>query len=275
MGEDARFRPMRQGQRGPRDEAETTENAREIREDVRIGRNPVLSLLKSEQPVECVYIQRGELKGTISAIVALAKKREIPIKEVAPIKLDMLSGGAAHQGVAAVIASQAYASMQDIFDKAGDEPPFLLICDEIEDPHNFGAIIRTAEAAGVHGVLIPKRRNVGLTAVVSKTAAGALESMPIVRVTNLASTIDELKAQGFWIFCADMAGDTWCQADYNGKIALVVGSEGSGVSRLIKDKCDFTVSLPMYGKITSLNASVAAGIVLYEAARQRHSVTKK
>ena len=200
------------------------------------GRNAVTEALKKGRPIDCIYILKGIERGSMGKIIALAKERGIPIKD------------AAHQ------------------------PPFIIICDNIEDPHNLGAIIRTAEAAGAHGVIIPKRRGVGLTATVAKTSAGAVEYMPVVRVANIVSTIEELKQKGLWIFCADMDGQPWCSTDMGGPIGIVVGAEGSGVSRLTKEHCDFVVSLPMNGQVNSLNASVAAAIVIYEAVRQRNGL---
>ncbi len=246
-----------------------------IREDVIAGRNPVIELLKSEKEVEGIYIEKGEMKGSIVRIIAMAKERKIPIKEVNGLKLDSLTSHANHQGVAAITAAYSYSSVEEIISSAGEEAPFIIIADEIEDPHNLGAIIRTAEAAGAHGIIIPKRRGVGLTAIVAKTSAGAAQYLPVARVSNLASTIDDLKKKGLWVYAADMDGEPWCSVDYSGGVALVVGSEGSGVSRLIKEKCDFIVSLPMKGKINSLNASVAAGIVMYEISRQRLKIKSK
>ena len=242
----------------------------EMREDIVIGRNAVQELLRSENPTESLYIQRG-LGGSVLKIAAIAKEKGIPIKEVDSVKLDYMCAHANHQGVIAVTSGAHYSTMEDIFARAEEagEPVFLVVADEIEDPHNLGAIIRTAEAAGAHGLIIPKRRSAGLTFAVAKTSAGAVAHLPVVRVTNLAVTIDELKKQGVWFYAADMDGKPWCQTDFSGPVGLVIGSEGKGVGRLIKEKCDFTVSLPMRGKITSLNASVAAGIVLYEIARQR------
>ncbi len=239
------------------------------REDVTAGRNPVLELLKTDQDVETVYIVKGEGKGPLGRIIALAKERGVPVKETTAQKIEFLTGVQNHQGVAAVISARSYSQLEDIFARAGEEPPFILIADEIEDPHNLGAIIRSAEAAGAHGIIIPKRRGVGLTAVVAKTSAGAIEHFPVVRVANLASAIEDLKQRGIWIYGADMEGQSWCQVDYSGGVGLVVGSEGRGISRLIREKCDFVVSLPMRGEVNSLNASVAAGILVYEIARQR------
>ena len=176
-----------------------------------------------------------------------------------------------HQGVVANVPAHEYSTVDEILQSAEKkgETPFLIICDEIEDSHNLGAIIRTADACGAHGIIIPNRRNVGLNYIVSKTSCGALEYMPVARVTNLASTIDELKKKNIWVYAADMDGQRWDKTDFSGGVALVVGSEGNGVGRLIKEKCDVTVSLPMLGKVNSLNASVAAGIIMYEIARQR------
>jgi len=246
------------------------------REDLVIGRGAVQELLRSGRPVECLYIQQG-LTGTITKITAIARDQGIPCKEVDGRKLDALCDKANHQGVIAQTAASRYSELEDIFQraKAADEPVFLVIADEIEDPHNLGAVIRTAEAAGAHGIIIPKRRSAGLTYTVSKTSAGASEHLPVVRVSNLATTIDGLKERGVWIYAADFGGDTWCQVDYAGAVGLVIGAEGRGVGRLIRQKCDFTVSLPMRGKIGSLNASVAAGIVLYEIARQRGGLAAK
>lgn len=239
--------------------------------DVIAGRNAVLEALKSGRSLECVYIAKGDLKGSILQIIAMTKERGIPLKEASPVKLDALSGGSHHQGVAAVASVRGYASLEDLFELARSrgEPPFFIICDELEDPHNLGAIIRTAEAAGAHGVITPKRRSAGLTPAVYKSSAGAVEYLPVARVPNLSAAIKELKEKGVWIYAADMDGENWCQTDFTGPMALVVGSEGRGVSRLIRENSDYIVSLPMRGKVNSLNASVAAGILMYEAARQR------
>lgn len=244
-----------------------------LRDDIIIGRNPVLELFKTGRQVECIYLQKG-LTGTISKIAAIAKSRGIVVKEVAAIKLDNLSAHANHQGVVAQTAAASYSELDDAFKLAEEagEPVFLVIADEIEDPHNLGAIIRSAEAAGAHGIIIPKRRSAGLTFAVSKSSAGAAEHLPVIRVSNLVSTIETLKARGCWIYAADTGGGAWCETDYSGALALVIGSEGNGIGRLIKEKCDFTVSLPMRGKLNSLNASVAAGIIMYEVSRQRMSI---
>lgn len=243
--------------------------------DVIAGRNAVMEALRSGRAIDSIYILKGGAKGSLGKIIAMAKDENIPVKDATPQKFETLCGNMNHQGVAAVAACRDFSTMEDIMAKAGDEPPFVVICDNIEDPHNLGAIIRTAEAAGAHGVIIPKRRGVGLTATVAKTSAGAVEYMPVVRVANIVNTIDQLKEQGFWIFCADMDGEPWCQADMKGSIGVVVGSEGFGVSRLTKEHCDFVVSLPMKGHVNSLNASVAAGIVIYEAVRQRNNISAR
>ncbi len=239
--------------------------------DIIAGRNAVSEALRAGRTIDSLYIQRGERSGAFSALVAKAKAAGAAIKEADPRKLDHLCGGANHQGVVAVAAVKEYATVEDLFQLAQErgEPPFFVLCDELEDPHNLGAIIRTAECAGAHGVIIPKRRSVGLTWAVGKASAGAVEHLPVARVGNLASTLEELKARGLWVYAADMDGAPWCQTDFTGPVALVIGSEGRGVSRLVKEKADFVVSLPLKGKINSLNASVAAGILCYEVSRQR------
>ena len=240
--------------------------------DIIAGRNAVSEALRAGRTIDSLYVQRGERSaGPLQALVAKAKAAGAAIKEADPRKLDHLCGGANHQGVVAVAAVKEYATVEDLFQLAQErgEPPFFVLCDELEDPHNLGAIIRTAECAGAHGVIIPKRRNVGLTWAVGKASAGAVEHLPVARVGNLASTLEELKARGLWVYAADMDGAPWCQTDFTGPVALVIGSEGRGVGRLVKEKADFVVSLPLKGKINSLNASVAAGILCYEVSRQR------
>ena len=236
------------------------------------GRNAVLEVLKSGRDIEKIMIQKGNVEGTIRRIAGMAKERGIVVQEAARQKLDEMSQTKNHQGVIAVVSEHEYAEVDDILRSAAEkgEKPFIIILDNITDPHNLGAVIRTAECAGAHGVIIPKRRSVGLTAVVGKTSAGALEYMPVARVTNIARTIEELKKQGVWVACADMDGEDYYDASLDGAIALVIGSEGEGVSRLVKEKCDFTVSIPMYGKISSLNASVAGALLMYEVVRQRN-----
>ena len=236
------------------------------------GRNAVLEVLKSGRDIEKIIVQKGNVEGTIRRIAGMAKERGIVVQEAARQKLDEMSQTKNHQGVIAVVSEHEYAEVDDILRSAAEkgEKPFIIILDNITDPHNLGAVIRTAECAGAHGVIIPKRRSVGLTAVVGKTSAGALEYMPGARVTNIARTIEELKEQGVWVACADMDGEDYYDASLDGAIALVIGSEGEGVSRLVKEKCDFTVSIPMYGKISSLNASVAGALLMYEVVRQRN-----
>ena len=236
------------------------------------GRNAVLEVLKSGRDIEKIIVQKGNVEGTIRRIVGIAKEKGVVVQEVVKQKLDEMSQTKNHQGVIAIVSEHEYADVEDIINSAESkgEKPFIIILDNITDPHNLGAIIRTAECAGAHGVIIPKRRSVGLTAVVGKTSAGAIEYMPVARVTNIARTIDGLKSRGIWVACADMGGDDYFDASLDGALALVIGSEGEGVSRLVKEKCDFTVSIPMYGKISSLNASVAAALLMYEAVRQRN-----
>ncbi len=239
--------------------------------DLTVGRNAVLEALKSGRELDTLFVARGERGGSLGLIISQARDKEIVIKEVDKRKLDAMCGNSNHQGVAARAAAHKYAEVEDMFALAREknEEPFIIICDEIEDPHNLGAIIRTADACGAHGVIIPKRRGVSLTYAVGKVSAGAVEYVPVARVSNLAQTIDELKGKGFWIYGADMDGKRWDEQDYSGAVALVIGSEGKGVSRLIKEKCDFIVSVPMRGKINSLNASVAAGILMYEVIKHR------
>ena len=240
-------------------------------ENVVAGRNAVSELLRSGREIDSIYIQKGELRGSAVSLVAKARQRGIPVKEADSRKLDAMCGGQAHQGILAVAAAWEYARLEDILASAGPNP-FLVVADHIEDPHNLGAIIRTAEAAGADGLIIPKRGGVGLTTAVARSSAGAVEHLPVARVANITAALEELKKRNIWTYCAEMEGQNWCSVDYSGGVALVIGSEGSGVSRLVRDVCDVRVSLPMLGKITSLNASVAAGIVLYEIARQRQGL---
>ncbi len=239
--------------------------------DIIFGRNSVAEALKAERPLDSVLVARGERSGSVPKILADAKSAGIPIKEVDRKKLDFMCGHGNHQGIIAVGAVKAYSTVEDIFALAEErgEPPFIIVCDEIEDPHNLGAIIRTAEASGAHGVIVPKRRSAPLSYTVAKTSAGAVEFMHVARVTNIPQTLDELKDKGVWIYCADMDGETFYNANLKGAIALVIGSEGKGVGRLVKEKCDVVLSMPMKGNINSLNASVAAGILMYEISRQR------
>jgi 23S rRNA (guanosine2251-2'-O)-methyltransferase len=246
-------------------------------EGVIAGRNAVAEALKSGRAIDSIYVARGERSGSLGVLVAKAKKLGIVVKEADPVKLDHLAAGAVHQGVVAVAAAKAYATVDDMFALAESrgEQLFVILADGLEDPHNLGAILRVAECAGAHGVIIPKRRSVGLTAAVGKASAGAVEYVPVARVTNLADTIDELKKRGVWVYAADMDGQSWCGTDYSGPAAVVIGSEGFGVGRLIREKADTVISLPMLGKINSLNASVACGIICYEIVRQRKGIQAK
>ena len=235
------------------------------------GRNPVLEALRSGREIDRLFVAHGTGGGSVTAIIAKCRAKGILIKEISPQKLDYYCGGANHRGVAVMFASQEYATVDDMFALAETrgEKPFLIICDEIEDPHNLGAIIRTAEATGVHGVIIPERRSASLNATVAKAACGALEYVPVARVTNIANTIDALKERGVWVFGADMDGDDYTKTDFDTPCALVIGNEGKGIGALTAKKCDAILSLPMLGKINSLNASVAAGILMYEVVRSR------
>lgn len=245
---------------------------KERREDFVAGRNAVMEALKSGRHLDSVLIARGDRQGSISAIAARCKQQGIPIKEADVRKLDAMAAN--HQGVIAIAACKEYVTLDELFDAAAQrkEAPFFIVCDELEDPHNLGAILRTAEAAGAHGVIVPRRRSVGLTSTVYKASAGAVEYVPVARVANINDTIRELKERGVWVYALDMDGEDWCATDMTGATALVVGSEGRGVSRLVRDNCDFILSLPMNGRVNSLNASVACGIVMYEVARQRGQI---
>lgn len=250
------------------EKTKNTENAAE--EELILGRNPVIEALKADKLIDIIFVN-PDAKGSISLILKLARERDIPVKQVREQKLDFMAHGAAHQGVIAIGACAEYVEVDDILKIAADkgEDPFIIICDEIEDPHNLGAIIRTAEAAGAHGIIIPKRRSASLNHTVFKTSAGAASWLPVARVANLPAAVDDLKKQGIWIYGTDGAGENYSGVDMRGPVGLVVGSEGFGMGRLMKEKCDFLLSLPMAGKITSLNASVAAGIFMYEVVRQR------
>lgn len=235
------------------------------------GRNAVLEAFRSGKTIDKLFILDGCQDGPIKSIVREAKKTDAIINYVDKERLDRLAGTGHHQGVVAIGAAYEYAEVDDILASAKEkgEDPFIFILDEIEDPHNLGAIIRTANLAGAHGVIIPKRRAVGLTATVAKTSAGAINYTPVAKVTNISQTIEELKKQRLWFVCADMGGETMYNLNLKGPIGLVIGNEGNGVSRLVKDKCDFIASIPMKGDIDSLNASVAAGVLAYEIVRQR------
>ncbi len=235
------------------------------------GRNAVIEAFRSGRPIDRVYVLDGCQDGPVVTIKREARKRDVPVKYVTKERLDQMSETGKHQGVIASAAAYGYTELEDILKKAKekDEPPFLILLDNIEDPHNLGAIIRTANLAGAHGVVIPKNRAVGLTATVARTSAGALNYTPVARVTNMAKTIEELKEKGLWFVCADMDGTRMYDLDLKGPIGLVIGSEGEGVGRLVKEKCDMVAAIPMKGDIDSLNASVAAGVMAYEIVRQR------
>lgn len=235
------------------------------------GRNAVMEAFRSGKTIDRVYVLKGCQDGPINSILREARKHDTLVKFVAKERLDQMSETGKHQGVIASAAAYAYAEVEDMLKLAEEkgEPPFLFLLDDIEDPHNLGAIIRTANLAGAHGVIIPKRRAVGLTATVARTSAGALNYTPVAKVTNLSATIEELKEKGMWFVCADMGGTTMYDLNLTGPIGLVIGNEGDGVSRLVKEKCDFVASIPMKGEIDSLNASVAAGVLAYEIVRQR------
>ena len=237
------------------------------------GRNAVLEAFRAGKTIDKLYIQDGCHDGVLNTITREARKHDTIINYVAKERMDQMSTTGKHQGVIAQAAAYEYAELDEIFAKAEEkgEPPFIFILDEIEDPHNLGAIIRTAILAGAHGVIIPKRRAAGLTATVVKASAGALNYTPVVKVTNIAQTIEDLKKRGLWFVCADMNGETMYRLNLTGPIGLVIGNEGEGVSRLVREKCDYIASIPMHGDIDSLNASVAAGVLAYEIVRQRYN----
>ena len=235
------------------------------------GRNAVIEAFRSGKTVDKLFVQEGLSDGPVLTILREARKQDTIINRVRKERLDQMSETGKHQGVIAQLASFTYAEVSDILEKARESgrPPFLFILDNIEDPHNLGAIIRTANLAGAHGVIIPKRRSAGLTATVMRASAGALNYTPVAKVTNIAQTIEDLKKEGIWFVCADMDGELMYQVNLTGPIGLVIGNEGEGVSRLVREKCDMTASIPMNGDIDSLNASVAAGVLAYEIVRQR------
>lgn len=260
-----------QDRRDDRKEKNNTSNE-SMREDLIIGRNAVIEALKSDRTIECVYVSKGDLEGSIKVALGLAKDRGVVIKEADRRKLDTMCDGLNHQGIVARVTPFKYCEVNDILEdaKRKEQQPFIVILDEIEDPHNLGSIIRTAELCGVHGIIIPKRRNVGVTSTVYKCSAGAIEHMKIAKVTNINATIDMLKEQGIWIYGADIdVKDYSYNTDFSGPCALIIGSEGKGISSLTLKKCDLLVKIPMIGKINSLNASVAGGIMMYEVLKGR------
>lgn len=244
----------------------------EAKKDLIFGRNPVIEALQSGREIDKIFLQDGLRHSQISKITAMAKEKNITFRFVNKKKLDELSAGGNHQGVAAYTAVHTYVSVEDILAAAREkgEAPFVVIADGLTDPHNLGSILRTANAAGAHGVIIPKNRSVSMNSVVAKTAAGAVEYTPVARVTNIAQTIEYLKKEGLWIAGTDLsAGQFHYDCDLTGALGIVIGNEGEGISRIVREKCDYLVKIPMLGKIESLNASVAAGVLLYEAVRQR------
>lgn len=243
-----------------------------VREDLILGRNAVIEALKSDRTIECLYVSKGDLEGSIKVALGLAKDKGVVVKEADRRKLDVMCEGLNHQGIVAKVTPFKYCEVSDILEVAErkNEKPFIVILDEIEDPHNLGSIIRTAELCGVHGIIIPKRRNVGVTSTVYKCSAGAIEHMKIAKVTNINATIDILKEKGIWIYGADIEGkDFSYNTDFSGACALIIGSEGKGISSLTLKKCDLLVKIPMIGKINSLNASVAGSIMMYEVLKGR------
>ena len=251
--------------------------AREEASGAVVGRNAVRELLRSGADVDKLFVRRrgeGETPNyALAEIIKLARERSIVVQQVPGSRLDELAGGVPHQGVAAFPSQEKYAALDDIFALAAErgEPPLIVVCDEISDPHNLGAIIRCAEGAGAHGVIIPQRRSAGLTQVVAKASAGALSWLPVVREVNLARCIDELKERGVWIWAAEADGEPYTGHDLTGPCAVIFGSEGEGVSRLLREKSDFAISIPMYGRVNSFNVSTASAVILCEAARQRHA----
>ncbi|MFI3230547.1 MAG: 23S rRNA (guanosine(2251)-2'-O)-methyltransferase RlmB [bacterium] len=236
------------------------------------GRNSVLEALNFDKPIDKIFVKKGEVEGTLKVIVAKAIEKGIIVQEVDKLKMEQMRRTNNPQGVIALCPAHEYCDVEDILEKAKKlgQDPFIIILDEISDPHNLGAIIRTADATGAHGVIIPKRRAVGLTAIVSKTASGALEHVPVARVSNISNEIEKLKKAGIWIACAHMKGTEYFNADLKGPLAIVIGNEGEGVSRLVREKSDYTIKIPMYGNIESLNASVASAVLMYEVVRQRN-----
>ncbi|WP_418791401.1 23S rRNA (guanosine(2251)-2'-O)-methyltransferase RlmB [Phosphitispora sp. TUW77] len=243
--------------------------------DYILGRNPVMEALKSGRQIHKVLVAKGAGKGSIVEIISRAKKARVPVQEVERNALDNMTGGQNHQGVVALVPAMEYVDVEDILEAARQkgDPPFILVLDEIEDPHNLGAILRTADAVGVHGVIIPKHRATGLTGTVSKASSGAVEYVPVARVVNLARTLEMLKKEGLWVVGADIDGEViWQSKGLSGALACVIGGESRGISRLIKEKCDYIVSIPMKGQVNSLNASVAAAVLCYEILRQKEKV---
>jgi 23S rRNA (guanosine2251-2'-O)-methyltransferase len=245
----------------------------EIDESLVIGRNAVRELLKSGRTIDKLLVQKGEREGSIVVLVAEAVERHIPVVETDRVKLDKMTNYSVHQGVVAMAAQKEYCTVDDILAiaEARGEKPFIVIADGITDPHNLGAVIRCAEGVGAHGLIIPKRRAVGLTAAVSKASCGAIEHLAVAKVTNIAATVEDLKERGIWVFSAEAGGQAYYDTDFNCPCAIVLGSEGEGVSKIVKDKSDYITSIPMYGKVNSFNVSTAAAVILAEVSRQHRS----
>ena len=269
------FNGNNKNDRKPRYENSRTDNdgAEDFSVGLVVGRNAVRELLKSGRAIDKLLVQRGEREGSIVVLVAEAIERHIPVVESDKAKLDKLTGGASHQGIVAMAAEKEYCTVDDILNIASErgEKPFIVIADGVSDPHNLGAIIRCAEGVGAHGLIIPKRRAVGLTPTVSKASCGAIEHLAVAKVTNIAATVEELKEKGIWIFSAEAGGENYYDTDFNCPCAIVLGSEGDGVSKLVKDRSDYIVSIPMYGKINSFNVSTAAAVILAEISRQHRA----
>ncbi len=249
-----------------------TDMANTEQEGIIYGRNAVIELIKSDRDIEKIFIKSGTAEGSLSLIISLAKSKSIPLSSVAKEKLDNLAKGGAHQGVVAMASGTCYYEVEDILEyaKSKNEPPFILICDKIEDPHNLGAVIRCAEGAGVHGIIISKRHSCPISGAVVKASAGALAHLKIAKVANIVSEIESLKKKGLWIYGAEADGASVYESDISGPAAIVIGSEGNGISHLVREKCDFIISIPMHGKVNSFNVSCAAAVILCEAARKRY-----
>lgn len=258
--------------KNPRFDETSDYGSAEENECIVSGRNAVKELLSGGRDIEKIFVQSGEREGSINLLIGMAAERKIQIREVERKKLDELSGGARHQGIVAIAAERNYYSVDDILAYAEEkgEKPLIVMLDGVTDPHNLGAIIRSAECCGAHGIIIPKRRSVGLTTVVAKSSAGAVEHMRVAKVTNLSQTIDDLKERGLWFYLADMDGAPYYETELTSPTVIVMGSEGFGASRLVKESCDFVVSIPLYGKVDSMNVSCAASVILAECARQRN-----
>ncbi len=263
----------KKGGRGSYNYRADRDESTEVSEGLVVGRNAVRELLKSGRSVDKIFVQKGEREGSIVVLVSEAISRHIPIVECEKAKLDKMTASAAHQGIVAMAAEKEYCSVDDILAIAEErgERPFIIIADGITDPHNLGALIRCAEGVGAHGLIIPKRRAVGLTPVVTKASCGAIEHLAIAKVTNLAGVVDDLKQKGIWIFAAEAGGDAYYNTDFKCPCAIVLGSEGEGVSRLLKEKADYITSIPMYGNVNSFNVSTAASVILAEVARQHRT----